>query len=256
VDRADPEGDLKPRLGGAGERRLFARTLPSLEAELSLAGDAAQHARVLRLAAGDEVQLFDGLGSSARARIVQLGKGVLRCIGIEAPVHVARAADVVLIQCLPKAGKLDDIVRMTTELGVAQIALAVSEHCVTRASRDADHKLERLERIAQEAARQAEQPYVPAISAPRPLAEVLARAPKDVYRAVCLERSSAPFPRELRERACWLVIGPEGGFSARDRSELAAANFHPIALGGSILRTETAAVVGVALALERFGRGR
>lgn len=249
MDRADPEGALSAR-------RLFARTLPAPGVELELGADAAQHARVLRLAAGEEVRLFDGRGHEARARIVSLSKGALCCALVEDASFVPRSARVVLVQCLPKAGKLDDIVRMTTELGVAEIALAESEYCVRRASRDADHKLERLERIAIEAARQAEQPYVPTITAPRPLAQVIASAPAHAYRAACVERTLTPLPVQLESSELWLVIGPEGGLSARDRAELQACAFTSIALGRSILRTETAAVVGVALALERIGRAR
>jgi 16S rRNA (uracil1498-N3)-methyltransferase len=249
VDRAGPAGTLSAR-------RLYAPALPALGAELELGPEAAQHARVLRLAQGDLVSLFDGRGQLGSARIVALGKGGLRCELMTSELRAPRVGRVVLVQCLPKAGKLDDIVRMTTELGVAEIALAESEYCVTRAARPADHKRERLERIAIEAARQAEQDYLPVISAPRPLDEVLARAPVGAFRAACVERTSDPLPEALEVDELWLVIGPEGGLSSHDRAVLQARAFTPVALGQTILRTETAAVVGVALALERLGRGR
>ena len=170
--------------------------------------------------------------------------------------HTERSARVVLVQCLPKAGKLDDIVRMTTELGVSAIALAVSEYCVGRRGGNDEHRAERLERIAIEAARQSEQAYVPEIVPPRPLADVLAGVPDHAYRAAFVERTDRPLPLHLEARELWLVIGPEGGLSPTDRDLLRRANFISAALGRSILRTETAAVVGVALALERFGRSR
>ena len=256
MDRTRVEGALST-LSEAGEspaaRRLFARELPQLGAELELGAEAAQHARVLRLAVGDPVLLFDGRGHTALVELVQCGKGALRCVGREAPQFSARGPRVVLVQCLPKAGKLDDIVRMTTELGVAEIALAISEYCVARAGQG-EHKLERLERIASEAARQSEQSYLPEVSAPRPLAEVLARAPQGAYRAACVERSDVSLPFRIEAPELWLAIGPEGGFSPTDRALLTREHFLPTALGRSILRTETAAVVGVALALERLGR--
>jgi 16S rRNA (uracil1498-N3)-methyltransferase len=238
---------------GLGARRLFARELPQLGAELELGGEAAQHARVLRLEVGDPVLLFDGRGHTARVELLQCSKGALRCVGREPPVFTPRGPRVVLVQSLPKAGKLDDIVRMTTELGVAEIALAVSEYCVAR-SGQGEHKLDRLERIASEAARQSEQPYLPQLSAARPLAEVLARAPEGAYRAACVERSAVPLPFRIEATELWIAIGPEGGFSPTDKALLTRQQFLPTALGRSILRTETAAVVGVALALERLGR--
>lgn len=256
MDRTDPEGALTDAAKATAARRLFAPVLPALGAELELGAEAAQHARVLRLSVGDRLQLFDGRGSTMNVELLQAGKGTLRCVGREAAVFTPRPPRVVLVQCLPKAGKLDDIVRMTTELGVAEVALAVSEYCVARAGgarADAEHKLDRLERIAVEAARQAEQSYLPELSAPRPLAEVLARAPAPAYRAACVERSAQPLPFRVEAAELWLVIGPEGGFSPTDRALLGRENFVSTALGRSILRTETAAVVGVALALDRLG---
>jgi len=266
VDRPDPEGPLSEPSKEPAARRLFASVLPDLGAELELGAEAAQHARVLRLSVGDRLQLFDGRGSTMNVELLQCGKGALRCVGREPAVLTPRPPRVVLVQCLPKAGKLDDIVRMTTELGVAEVRLAVSEYCVaragsarldstlagTRARFDADHKLDRLERIAIEAARQSEQSYLPEVAMPRPLAEVLACAPAAAYRAACVERSAQPLPLRVEAPELWLVIGPEGGFSPTDRSLLSQENFVSTALGRSILRTETAAVVGVALALDRL----
>jgi 16S rRNA (uracil1498-N3)-methyltransferase len=242
VDRAAAESGL---------RRLFARTLP--REELELGADAASHARVLRLTVGDRVQLFDGQGGSVEGEIAHASKGSLRCIPTSAPTFTPRSEHVVLVQCLPKSGKLDDIVRMTSELGVAEIVLAVSEYCVARAARE-EQKIERLERVAIEAARQSEQAYVPTLHAARPLAEVLARVPQHAYRAAFVERTQTALPATFPSREVWLVVGPEGGLSPADRATLQQANFIPSALGGSILRTETAAVVGVALALERLRR--
>jgi 16S rRNA (uracil1498-N3)-methyltransferase len=249
MDRAPAAAEL---------RRLFTRALPGAGVEVELGADAAAHARVLRLAAGEAVQLFDGQGQVVEAELVHAGKGTLRCRALGAPVFTPRASRVVLVQCLPKGGKLDDIVRMTSELGVAEIALAVSEFCVARSGVGAareEQKIERLERVAIEAARQSEQAYVPVLHAARPLAEVLARAPAHAYRAAFLERSETPLPLALPSGEVWLVVGPEGGLSIADRALLEQANFVPTALGRSILRTETAAVVGVALALERVARG-
>lgn len=246
----DPETELSEA------RRFYQPVLPSLGQEVELDREAAQHARVLRLAPGSTVTLFDGQGGSATASVVALERGLLRCRIASVPEHVDEPPRVTLVLSLPKAGKLDDIVRMTTELGVSSIALAVSERCVARSSDRDTHKLGRLQRVAIEAARQAEQPYLPEIMGPRPLAQVLAQAPEGAFRAACLERSATPLPHALEQSELWLAVGPEGGFSPRDREILQDARFVSIALGRSILRTETAAVVGVALARDRLGGRR
>jgi len=254
VDSARPGGSLKG--DAAGVRRLHVRELPELAVELELAAEEAQHARVLRLATGDELQLFDGRGGSVMARVSSLTRSSLRCVAVAPPTRVERAQRVVLVQCLPKAGKLDDIVRMTTELGVTRIELAISEYCVAKPTQREEQRSERLERIAREAARQSEQPFVPELVAPRPLAEVVAGVPEAAFRAACLERSAEPLPWSIDANELWLVVGPEGGLSTGDRTLLERGQFSSIALGRSILRTETAAVVGVALALERLGHRR
>jgi 16S rRNA (uracil1498-N3)-methyltransferase len=271
VDRSDPEED------GLAARRLFCAALaesPSPAdargssaaaaspgasgqgAQFSLGEAAAQHARVLRLAVGDPVELFDGQGHSLAARVDRLGKGDITCSALAPVLFTPRGPEVVLVQCLPKGKKLDDIVRMTTELGVSAIHLAVSERSVVQKSTRDDHKVERLVRIAREAARQSEQAYVPEIMEPSSLGEVLARAPEGVQRAALTERSQATLALATEPARLWLVVGPEGGLSSSDREILSHAKFVSQSLGRAILRTETAAVVGVGLGISALGRGR
>jgi 16S rRNA (uracil1498-N3)-methyltransferase len=251
VDRAGAEE------GELSARRLFSAQLAAAGQELSLDAEAVQHARVLRLAAGDELELFDGQGGRQRVRVVQLDKRSGRCVALADPERAARAARLVLVQCQPKGTKLDEIVRMTTELGVSAIHVALSERCVARSEGErGEARAERWRRIAREAARQSEQAYVPEIAPPAPLAEVLARAPVAALRAAFVERSGRPLPAVITAPELWLAVGPEGGFSAADRLLLGETGFVSAALGSAILRTETAAVVGVALGLERLGRLR
>ena len=249
MDRADPD---EARLN----RRLFCAPLPAPGETVELGEEAAQHARVLRLPAGGTLTLFDGRGGSVAARIDAVARGRLRCTALSAQAHVARGPEVVLVQCLVKGRKLDDIVRMTTELGVSAIRLALSEHCVVqRTDRDA-HKVERLARIASEAARQSEQPYVPEIVEPMALQQVLAMAPAGAARLALTERSGEPFAIAPEVPSLWLVVGPEGGLSSRDHEILSHSKFVPTSLGRAILRTETAAVVGVAVGLNQLGGRR
>jgi 16S rRNA (uracil1498-N3)-methyltransferase len=250
VDRSDLEED------GVTARRLYCASSLAESAHFSLGEAAAQHARVLRLAVGDPVELFDGRGRTVAARIDRLSKAELACSALSEAVFTPRGPEVVLVQCLPKGKKLDDIVRMTTELGVSAIHLAVSERCVVQKSTRDDHKVERLLRIANEAARQSEQAYVPEIMEPSSLEQVLQRAPEQTQRAALTERSDSGWTLSPEPASLWLVVGPEGGLSSRDREILSHAKFVSHSLGRAILRTETAAVVGVGLGISVLGRGR
>ena len=169
---------------------------------------------------------------------------------------IPRGLEVVLVQCVVKGKKLDDIVRMTTELGVSAVHLALSERCVVQKTSRDDHKVERLARVASEAARQAEQAYVPEIMEPASLEQVLLRAPAQAAKLALTERSAEPFQLPADPSSLWLVVGPEGGLSSTDREILAHARFAAAGLGRAILRTETAAVVGVALGFFALGRHR
>lgn len=248
MDRARADED------GLSVRRLFSPTLGDPGQELALEADAARHARVLRLAVGDALELFDGRGGSARARVVRIGKRELAC-RVESEVQRApRGPRVVLVQCVPKGGKLDDIVRMTTELGVSAIHLAWSQRCVARAGREQTR--ERLLRVAIEAARQSEQAYLPHIAAPLPLLDVLRAAPAGALKVAFAERTAEPIAVGRDVEEAWVVVGPEGGLSDQDRGELSAAGYRTASLGSAILRTETAAVVGVGVLLERLRQRR
>jgi 16S rRNA (uracil1498-N3)-methyltransferase len=250
VDRARPDPE------GLNPRRLYCAVLPGSDERCELGAEAAQHAHVLRLGPGDELALFDGQGGSVVARIAELGRRSLVCVVSGPRVQAERGPRLVLVQCVPRGAKLDEIVRMTTEIGVSAIHLALSERVIAKAASErAEHKLERLSRIAIEAARQAEQAYLPDMTAPRPLAEVLREAPAGAYRCALLERSASPLPAALPAEEAWILVGPEGGFSERDRGEIASAGFAGVSLGRSILRTETAAVVGVALLADRARQG-
>lgn len=249
MGRSDPaEAELN------GPRRFFAADLSSEAAFHTLDAEALKHARVLRLTAGAQVELFDGQGREVHAELASRN-GALVAVPTEPVRQLKRNAELHLVQCLPKGNKLDDLLRACGELGVAEVHLAISERCVARPKGDrAQAKAGRHAKIALEAARQAEQPWATRVHPAAPLGEVLARAPQDADKHVLLERSEEPLslPRGPSEKV-WLVVGPEGGLGPADREHLQRCGFAPAGLGSAILRVETAAVVGVTLVMERLG---
>lgn len=237
------------------ERRLFVATLPGRGGELTLDPDAARHARVLRLAVGDAVTLFDGSGHQAEAEVVAVGRRLV--CRARPPRGVPRPGPrVVLVLCQPKGQKTEEAVRVATELGVSAVRLALSERVVARSAPErAARRLERLEKVAREAARQSEQAFVPLLAAAEDLAAVLAQAPDDAAKIAFYARGRGTLgdhlPAETSE--LWLVLGPEGGLSDRDLDELAAADFAPVGLGAAVLRVETAIPVALGLVLAHIG---
>lgn len=237
----------------AAPRRLYAAELPPAGGPCALDAEAAHHARVLRLEVGDAVTLFDGRGRECDARLVAIDADGLRCEAGLPRETATLTRRVILIQCLPKGDKLEAIVRMATELGVAEIALAHGARSVARPDpKRAEAQRERLERIAREAARQSAQAALPEIGAPVTLREAAARAPATALRLALVPGAWSSLAATLAstpaDAEIWLVVGPEGGLAPDELAALEALGFERAGLGPTTLRVETAAPVAVALA--------
>ncbi len=253
-------------------RRLPHAPLPPQGGEARLSEETARHARVLRLRRGDRLVLFDGRGREADATVLRCDEREVRCL-IDPP----RPADsrplpaVHLLVAPPKGERLDALVRMTTEAGVASIRLLHTERTVVRWPPDrATRKLARLERVAREAARQCGRVQCPTLAPPLSLShaveEMAATAgDRDALRLVLLPDASTWLHEALRLQNarstlppdCWLAVGPEGGFSEQEARWFIDEGWTAARLGPHVLRVETAATVAVAGALaalvERYG---
>jgi len=165
---------------------------------------------------------------------------------------------IVLIQALPKAQKMDLIVRQATEAGVSLILPFIAEHSVSRpeAGRDAEHKRERWERIVKEARQQSGSDIATKIREPLSLTEAIEAwrdfaIPRGTSVAVFLHQ--APLAQGSLHgylsddpHTVAVAVGPEGGFSLSEANTLSAARFLPALLGENVLRTETAAIFALA----------
>jgi 16S rRNA (uracil1498-N3)-methyltransferase len=231
------------------KRRLFAPQLPAARAQLTLGDDSHRHAQVLRLSVGDELRLFDARGGEADARVLRCDKRELVC-EVADPEQIAPPRErVQLAVCVPKAAKLELIVRMATELGVSAVQLIASEHAVPKYGSDAP-KLERLQRIAIEACAQSEQAYAPALLGPLPLSAAIAALPAETAKLACVTRVDArpigQLVSQLSAAEVWVLVGPEGGFATAELALLEQHDVAAISLGHGILRVETACVVACA----------
>lgn len=236
--------------------RLYAASLPDSVTTLSFDDDACRHAQVLRLAAGDRVCLFDAAGRSAEATITNVKRGAYTCSVQPARSVPPPARRLHLILGIPKAAKLEMIVRMVTELGVHAVYLAHTERSVPKLSTDSP-KLERLRRIGIEACAQSGQAWAPQLAGPMALAEAAAAAEAEAERLVFWENSKRPLGLQPTAsnamRDVWAIVGPEGGISEREVDVLRQLGYVDIGLGAGILRVETACVAISTLLLDRMG---
>lgn len=225
--------------------------------ELTFPPEEAAHAvRVLRLREGEEVEVFNGVGARFSARLIQADREAVRA-GVLAPLPDAEPpVQVTLYQGLPKADKLDFIAQKITELGACRLVPVQMSRCVAKAdAKEAAKKAERLARIALEAAKQCGRGRVPEVLPALSWKQALERLSRHELVMVPWEEARGVNLRALHEkypnaRDLAIVIGPEGGISPAEIEELAG---EPVTLGPRILRTETAAVAAVTLAMSLWG---
>ncbi|MGI9051637.1 MAG: RsmE family RNA methyltransferase [Ilumatobacteraceae bacterium] len=184
--------------------------------------------RVLRVRDGAAVSITDGAG---RWRTCRVAGSALEPTG-EIVSVAPPATTVTVCAAVPKGERADWLVQKCSEVGVDRIVIVIAERSVVRwAEARVDRQLERLRRVAVEAALQSRRVWFPAIDGPVSAADVLPEA------AV-----AEPGGRALRLGDAMVAVGPEGGWSP---AELAAAA-DLVSLGPNVLRVETAAVVAAA----------
>jgi 16S rRNA (uracil1498-N3)-methyltransferase len=214
----------------------------------------ARHVAVLRLSPGAALELFDGGGRRFRAELTDGGVRVLE----ELPREPGRRADLVLVQALAKGEKMELVVQKATELGASRIVPLSAERAVVRLEGERGaSRAERWRKVAQEAARQCGRSDVPRIDEPSTWAEVFASLRSEPERrGVLLD----PDERDLRLSAAvrgatrlLLAVGPEGGFSTVERDRALREGMVAASLGPLILRTETAGLAALAIALHVHG---
>ncbi|WP_440984818.1 16S rRNA (uracil(1498)-N(3))-methyltransferase [Xanthomonas sontii] len=219
-------------------------------AELSLPEDVANHLlRVLRLREGDPCVLFNGDGCDYPAELLQAGKRNASVrIGAAQPVDNESPLAITLLQGVARGEKMDLILQKATELGVAAIVPVWAER--TEVKLDAarvDKRVAHWRSVVIAACEQSGRARVPQLSAPLALADA-ARAAADSPCRLILDPQGEQRLRSLAigGAAATIAIGPEGGWSPRDRATLEAAGFVGLRLGPRILRTETAGLAAIA----------
>lgn len=235
-------------------RFFFPGQLPAAGV-VTLPDALAHHAvRVLRLAPGSRVALFDGRGGEVVARLAPLGKGCEAHI----EAHVERECEsplrLVLVQALASADKMDWVVQKAVELGVTAILPVAAERSVLRlAGERAAKRVEHWGQVAVAACEQSGRNRVPAVAPVVTLSAYLA-AHREVDKLLFDPAARGRFadvgePRGERH----ILVGPEGGWSPQELAACAAAGCVPASLGPRVLRTETAGLAALAASQALWG---
>ncbi len=238
--------------------------IPSMpeSGRVTLPAGVARHLDVLSLGVGSEVVLFDGSGREARVRITSVSKGKAEAEIVGAAERDRESAvAVTLATAVPKGRRMDTLVRMCAELGVARIVPLVTRRSVVKppAGDDRSGKLERWRKICLAASEQSGRNRLTEIAAAENLAALLKRAGEFDLAVLLSPDDAAPALSDLLAsrgdaKTILLILGPEGGFTDDELSLAVSSGAQPARLTRSILRIETACVVAVATTVMTLGR--
>ena len=215
----------------------------------TLSEDESRHCvRVLRLAEGDPVGLVDGRGGLFAARIERADPRacVLR-IDNETRGFGARPYRVVMAVAPTKNGdRFEWFLEKATEVGLDAVVPLECANSERRAFRP-----DRAEKVLVSAMKQSLKAYLPALAPLTHVRKVLER-PFDGVKLIAHCRDGGGFPARIPVTEALppatdalILIGPEGDFTAEEVALAIEKGFVPISLGGSRLRTETAALTAV-----------
>lgn len=214
--------------------------------ELILTGENAQHAKVLRLKAGEQVLVCDGEGNECLCQVLSLGAGELEVSVLERRVSETEAAvRVSVYMAFPKADKLEHVIQKATELGAWEIVAFPSARCVSRPDeKSLKKKLERWQKIAASAAEQSGRGRIPQVVVLDSYRTALERAAQADRPILLYENERATTLKMALEEAplstVSILSGPEGGLEEKEVRQALDAGIRVCTLGKRILRCETA----------------
>ncbi|MDP6543782.1 MAG: RsmE family RNA methyltransferase [Phycisphaerae bacterium] len=231
-------------------RRFFAPDLS--DDDVTPHPSEVHHAlHVLRLEDGDEVELFDGAGTTAVGVIKHVGRrSIVIRITARKMCDPPPGPAIQLAFAAPKGKRIDWLVEKATELGAASLQRVLFDRSPPAARAESPAKSDKLMAHCVSAAKQSGLNFLPRLPAPVMLAEILNTRNDSLRLLGDTKPDAISLPEAIQGGSTWdnitLLIGPEGGLTEDERSKSLAAGFIPVRIAQTILRTETAAVAMLA----------
>jgi 16S rRNA (uracil1498-N3)-methyltransferase len=204
---------------------------------------------VMRMKSGAPILLFDNRSGEWLASVADVGKRSLTVCIEHQTRPIEQVPDLWLCFAPVKKARLDWIIEKATELGVARLQPVITERTIVERV-----KRERLEAQVIEACEQCGRTALPVLGAPLKLVQLLADWPAGRALLFADEAGGVPMSTITAPAPAAILVGPEGGFTARERDLLLShAAVRRIALGPRILRAETAAITATSLWMAQHG---
>lgn len=216
---------------------------------IHISGDDSFHiARTLRMACGDEITVCDNEGEEYLCKLAKIRDNECLCEIISKQKSINESpASITLYMAYPKGDKLETVVQKAVELGAARIVPFESSRCIKRPPEDKLDKISlRLNRIAEEAAKQCGRAILPSVSKMIKFKELTEEIKSYDLPIFCYEGDGAKSLKKILEthasvaKSICVIIGSEGGFSPDEAEAIIQCGAHCANLGPRILRCETA----------------
>ena len=226
---------------------------------IEINGDDARHISLsLRMKKGESLVLCDGKGREAEAVIREaFPESVVLDITERRDSIAEPKTEVVLYQALPKFDKLEYIIQKSVELGVSKIVPVLSSRCISRPDeKTMKKKLERLRKIADEAAKQSGRGKLPEVGELLSFKNAVAEMVKAETPIFFFEHAEYPLHEIMEKRRggkIAMMVGYEGGFSEEEAAFAAEKGALIASLGPRILRCETAPVAALSAIMYAAG---
>jgi 16S rRNA (uracil1498-N3)-methyltransferase len=238
--------------------RFFSSIESFSEDLVTLSGTDASHIRtVLRLQAGDKVQVLDGKGSLYVVQLTDIKAKLVKgkIISFE-EVNTESPLKIHLGQSLIKGNKFDVVLRKSVELGVESITPLVTERTVVKS--DSDKKFARWKKIAEESCKQCGRSSIPNVSENIMKLDAFCQQGsgsdlKLMFWELENEKGLKDISPQIAPSSVSVLIGPEGGFTIEEVETARSHGFQTVGLGPRILRAETAPLVVLSLLQSKWG---
>lgn len=241
--------------------RLFIATEICVGSTLIAPENTQKHILALRLKLGDEVELFNGDGTSYIAKIIQLKrknielKIITQCL----PRHELfpdstnnpnnRNPEITLAMSIISSDKMDYVIQKATELNVQRIIPLITQRTQQVNEDRLLKRHQHWQNIGISSAEQCGRNILPSIAKPTLITEYLSQ----IINSSSLTKFILSPPKlevttqlpENTAKNIVLLLGPEGGFTEHEIQQATNTAFTPLTLGNNILRADTAAVVGI-----------
>jgi len=224
---------------------FFEPTIQQTSTHFELSEVTSKHCvQVLRMRTGESLHLTDGVGNLYTASIVAPDKKKT-VVKIESVVHTPAPLKKVCIAIglLKNTSRFEWFLEKATEMGVTKIVPLICER-----SERSNLKQERMQGVLVAALIQSKQTWLPILSEPLSVAAFIKEHPAaQQIIAHCEEGNKIELKDATNSNDTSILIGPEGDFTDSEIEAALSANYLPVSLGNTRLRTETAGMVAVAL---------